>query len=73
MNKMLERAIAELAKLPEEEQEAYGRQLLDELEVDRGWDERFAKTQDVLGEMARAAREEARCPKKRHSRESGSP
>lgn len=59
MNKILERAIAELAKLPEEEQEAYGLQLLEELENERGWNERFAKSQDVLGAMAAEAREEA--------------
>jgi len=52
MNKMLERAIAELAKLPDADQEAYAGQLLKELEVERGWDDRFARTQDVLGEMA---------------------
>ena len=59
MNKVLERAIAELARLPEAEQEAYGLQLLEELESERGWDERFVKSQDMLGEMARLAREEA--------------
>ncbi|TAN56154.1 MAG: hypothetical protein EPN26_04255 [Rhodospirillales bacterium] len=59
MNKMLEKAIAELAKLPETEQEAYAVRLLDELEIERGWDERFAKTQDLLGEMTAKARAEA--------------
>jgi len=58
MNKILERAIAQLAKLPEEEQEAYGLQLLEELESERGWDERFAKSQDLLGAMAAQARED---------------
>lgn len=58
MNKMLERAIAQLARLPEEEQEAYGLQLLEELENERGWDERFAKSQDLLGAMAAQARDE---------------
>ena len=48
MNKMLEKAVAELAKLPEAEQEAYAARLLDELEIEHGWDERFAKTQDLL-------------------------
>jgi len=57
-NKMLERAIAQLAKLPEEEQEAYGLQLLEELGNERGWDERFAKSQDALSAMAAEAREE---------------
>jgi hypothetical protein len=58
MNKMLERAIAQLARLPEEEQEAYGLQLLEEMESERGWDERFAKSQDLLGAMAAQVREE---------------
>jgi len=58
MNKMLERAVAELAKLPDAEQEAYGLQLLEELESERGWDERFAKSQDLLGAMAALARED---------------
>ena len=59
MNEILERAIAALAKLPEEAQEAYGLQLLEELESERGWDERFAKSQDLLGAMAAQARKEA--------------
>ncbi len=58
MNKMLERAIAELAKLPDEQQEAYGLELLGELESERGWNERFAKSQGMLGKMAQQAREE---------------
>lgn len=58
MNKILKRAIVQLASLPEEEQEAYGLQLLEELENERGWDERFAKSQDLLGAMAAQAREE---------------
>lgn len=58
MHKMLERAIAQLARLPEKEQEAYGLQLLEELENERGWVDRFAKSQDVLGAMAAQAREE---------------
>ena len=58
MNEMLRRAIDELAKLPDNEQEAYASQLLEELEAERGWEERFAKSQDMLGEMARRARED---------------
>lgn len=59
MNKMLEQAIARLATLPEEKQEAYGLQLLEEMESERGWDERFAKSQDLLAAMAAQARGEA--------------
>jgi hypothetical protein len=58
MNKMLERAFAEVAKLPEEEQEAIASRLLEELEIERGWDERFARSQDKLAEMARKAKEQ---------------
>lgn len=58
MNKMLEQAIARLATLSEEEQEAYGLQLLAEMEGERGWDERFAKSQDLLGALAAQARED---------------
>ncbi|OHC83589.1 MAG: hypothetical protein A3G73_10650 [Rhodospirillales bacterium RIFCSPLOWO2_12_FULL_67_15] len=59
MNKMLERAFAEVAKLPEEQQEAIARRILKDVEAERGWDERFAKSQDKLGELVRRAREEA--------------
>ncbi len=56
MNKMLEK---KLSKLPEAEQEAYAARLLDELEIERGWDERFAKSQNLLGEMTASARAES--------------
>lgn len=59
MNKILERAIAELAKLSDAEQEAYALQLLEVMEDEKGWDERFAKSQDRLAAMARQAREDA--------------
>ena len=58
MHKMLERAFAEVAKLPEDRQEAIARRILEDVEAERGWDERFAKSQDKLGELARRAREE---------------
>lgn len=58
MNKILERAIARLARLSEEEQEAYGLQLLEELENEQGWNQRFAASQDLLGALATQAREE---------------
>lgn len=57
MNKMLERAIAEAARLPEDQQETLARLMLEEMEAERGWDERFAKSGDSLAEMARRARD----------------
>ena len=58
MNALLERALAEVARLPEEEQEAIAALILDEIAAERGWDERFAKTQDQLGALVRSARDE---------------
>ena len=59
MNTLLEKVLAEVARLPDEEQEAMAALILDEIAAERGWDERFAKTQDRLGEVVRAARAEA--------------
>jgi hypothetical protein len=59
MNALLEKAVAEAARLPEEEQEAIATLILDETAAERGWDERFAKTQDQLGALVRSARAEA--------------
>jgi hypothetical protein len=58
MNALLERALAEVARLPEAEQEAIAALILDEIAAERGWDERFAATQDQLGDLVRSARAE---------------
>jgi hypothetical protein len=58
MNALLERALAEVARLPEAEQEAIAALILDEIADERGWDERFAATQDQLGDLVRSARAE---------------
>jgi hypothetical protein len=57
MNKLFERAIAEVAKLPEDRQEAIASGILDEIEAERGWDERFERSQDRLAELSRKAGE----------------
>ena len=59
MNALLEKALAEVARLPEDEQETIAALILDEIAAERGWDERFAKTQDQLGALVRSARAEA--------------
>lgn len=59
MNALLEKAMAAVSQLPEAEQEAIASLILDEIAANRGWDERFAKTQDQLSELVRAARAEA--------------
>lgn len=59
MNKLLEKAFAEAARRPDDEQETIACLILEEMKAERGWDERFAKSQDMLGELVRTAREEA--------------
>jgi hypothetical protein len=52
MGKLLQRALAELTKLPEAEQDAVGAWILAELESERRWDDLFAQSPDLLAEMA---------------------
>jgi hypothetical protein len=46
MTKLLDRAIRELASLPEADQDRIARLILEELQADAGWDERFRRSQD---------------------------
>jgi len=55
MGKVLEQAVTELTKLPEAEQEAAGAWILAELESERRWDELFARSPDLLAELAAEA------------------
>ncbi|MSP88020.1 MAG: hypothetical protein EXQ92_04285 [Alphaproteobacteria bacterium] len=59
MNARLQKAFAELARLPEAEQDSIASLILDEIEAERGWDQRFAASQDQLAELVRRARDEA--------------
>ncbi len=52
MGKVLEQAVDELSKLPENEQEAVGAWILSELESERRWDDLFACSADRLSELA---------------------
>jgi len=58
MTELLERAIAELAKLPEQDQDAIAWLILEEIEDERRWGESFARSQDVLARLADEARAE---------------
>ena len=53
--KLLQKAIEEASKLPESEQDALGRVLLDELASERRWEELFAGSQGLLAELAEQA------------------
>jgi hypothetical protein len=52
MTKLLQKAFDEASKLPEAEQDALGRVLLEELSSDRRWEELFAGSHDLLAELA---------------------
>lgn len=55
MGKVLQQALTELTKLPEAEQDAVGAWILAELESERRWDDLFARSHDLLAEMAAEA------------------
>ena len=52
MGKVLQQALNELTRLPEAEQDAVGAWILAELESERRWDDLFARSQDLLAELA---------------------
>ncbi len=58
MTSMLKKAFDEAAKLPEIEQNAMARWVLEELKSDRKWAKQFAESEDILAELARAALQE---------------
>jgi hypothetical protein len=52
MTKLLQKEFDEASKLPEPEQDALGRLLLDELASDRRWEKLFAGSHEVIAELA---------------------
>ena len=52
MTTLLEKAFAEVSKLPDIEQDALATWLLAELESERRWQEAFASSQSVLEQLA---------------------
>lgn len=63
MTALLEKAFAEVVKLPEEEQEAFAAWILEELASERRWAQAFAAGQDELAALAGEALEEFRAGK----------
>jgi hypothetical protein len=63
MVQLMEKALAEINKLPAEEQESFAAWILEELESERRWDETFAASQDLLEQMADEALAEHRAGK----------
>lgn len=52
MTSMLEKAFNVASKLPDSEQNALARWLLDEIESDKKWGSLFAESEDMLGQLA---------------------
>ena len=63
MVKLMEKALAEINKLPADEQESLAAWILEELASERQWDEAFAHSQDLLAQMANEALAEHRAGK----------
>ncbi|MBI2918414.1 MAG: hypothetical protein HYY01_10525 [Chloroflexi bacterium] len=58
MTKLLGKAVAELSKLPEKEQDAVAAWLLEELTSERRWDRLFSASHDKLAALADEALDE---------------
>ena len=58
MTQLLDQAIAEVATLPEQEQDALAAILLAVVESEERWTTTFAQTQDLLAELAGESRTE---------------
>ena len=52
MTNLLERAFKEASKLPEVEQNALAKWVLEELEAERKWEKIFAGSEDILDKLA---------------------
>ena len=52
MTKLLEKAFGNASKLPDIEQNALAKWLLEELEAERKWDQAFAESENMLGRLA---------------------
>ena len=58
MTELLEKAIAELTKLPESQQESMAQWILDELEDEARWDQAFAASLPQLEKLGKKALED---------------
>ncbi|HEY5594675.1 MAG TPA: hypothetical protein VIL61_05880 [Nitrospiria bacterium] len=60
MTKLLEKALAEVSKLPKKEQDALATWILEELASEQRWDKAFAESSKVLEQLADEALAEHR-------------
>jgi hypothetical protein len=55
MTQLLEKALSELAKLSDPEQDVLAALLLQEMASEQRWSDSFAKSQDILAQLAEEA------------------
>ena len=63
MTKLLKTAFEKASRLPDVEQNALAKWLLEELETEKKWDQSFAESEDILGRLgdeALAAQEQGK-------------
>ncbi len=58
MTRLLEKAFKKMSRLPEIEQNALARWILDEIDSEKLWDKKFAESEDALAKLALEALEE---------------
>lgn len=63
MTQLLEQAYARLAQLPEPEQDTIAALILEEIEDEEKWSQKFATSQDLLSRLAQKALAEHRAGK----------
>ena len=63
MTALLEQALAEVRKLPPDQQDAIASLILEELEDEEKWSRAFAQSQDALARLADKVRAEKRAGK----------
>jgi len=55
MTKLLKTAFEEASRLPDVEQNALAKWLLEELEAEKKWDQSFAESEDILDQLGEEA------------------
>jgi hypothetical protein len=66
MTQLLEKALAEVQKLTDPDQDTIAAMILDELADERRWDQAFARSQEQLGRLADRVRQDIRAGRVRN-------
>ena len=67
MTHLMEKALAEIKKLPEADQDAIAAIILEEISDELRWDEAFARSQDELATLADRVREDIQAGRVRNA------